>query len=273
MRISSGRTWHKNISLTNSNESAREFGAIKQGIRRFLSANSLFQSDVKCPRAATFCRRSHTGNKEKVQMQPFSSNYLCGFEVGKKSLFMLPTGVIQNLNCLSRHVAKSPVWWKVHKHGSPTQGTGEPERPSLRDLNPEQSGVHYPHSTTTERLDSILHPLPVMRLCSGSSAFALSPFRLRFVPNVCVPPFTRLLSGVVWVHLGSDSQIHSHSALPLGAVWDQRVQRIQQQVLHFYSLFHPWGPNQSERAKKAWWGGTNAFKVVRGVNELVNACA
>lgn len=51
--------------------------------------------------------------------------------------------------------------------------------------------------------------------------------------------------------LGSDSQIHSHSALPLGAVWDQRVQRNQQQVLHFYSRCYPWGLSQSERPKKA----------------------
>ncbi|KAI9521830.1 hypothetical protein NQZ68_003985 [Dissostichus eleginoides] len=47
-------------------------------------------------------------------------------------------------------------------------GTGEPVNRGvrLRELIPEQRGMHYPLSTTAERLDSILHPLPVMRLAA-----------------------------------------------------------------------------------------------------------
>lgn len=71
----------------------------------------------------------------------------------------------KNLKKPPCRLATSPVPCdgKVHKRGCPTQA---PENRSvrLRDLSPEQRGVHYPHSTTTERLDSILHPLPVMRL-------------------------------------------------------------------------------------------------------------
>lgn len=98
-------------------------------------------------------------------------------------------------------VPKSPVRFKVH--WSPTQA---PQNRSvrLREPNPEQRGAHYPHSTSTERPDSILHYLPVMRL-------SLSP------PDACRgrrarPSVQRALSAVVWVHLGA---IRGHTHTPL----------------------------------------------------------
>ena len=59
---------------------------------------------------------------------------------------------------------------KVQCDGKSTNAALQAQAPEnrgvcLRDLKPEQRGVHYPHSTTTERLDSILHPSAAHALC------------------------------------------------------------------------------------------------------------
>lgn len=155
----------------------------------------------------------------------------------------MPNGVLQNLDD-----CRAGLWPKVQCDVKSTNTALQTKHrrtgaSGTSDPNPELCSVHYLNSTTTERLDSFLHPLPVMR-----SAVK----RLRCVSFlVCA---SLRLPSLVWCGLcalGSDSQTHSHSALPLGAVWDQRVQRSQQQVLHFCSHFHPWGFSQSERQKKA----------------------
>lgn len=100
----------------------------------------------------------------KVQLELYSSNNLSGLEGEKKfsNKYCPPMSFKISITAEQACNHSSPVRWKVHKRESPTEA---PENRSvrLRDLNPEQRGVHYPHSTTTERLDSILQSLPVMR--------------------------------------------------------------------------------------------------------------
>lgn len=101
--------------------------------------------------------------RRKVQLEPCSSHYHCS-EGGNLSLNKYCPAIFKNLNnCWAGVKPEVHCDGKVHRHGSPTQA---PENRSarFRDLDPEQRGVHYPHSTTTERLVSILHPLPAMRL-------------------------------------------------------------------------------------------------------------
>lgn len=88
-------------------------------------------------------------------------------------------------------------------------------------------------------------------LAPQPSAVPLKSCRRVFFACVRVPPVlsSRVLSGLS--SLGRESQIHSHSDLPLGAVWDQRVRRSQQQVLHFYSRCHQWGFSQSQQTNAA----------------------
>lgn len=87
----------------------------------------------------------------------------------------------------------------------------------FRELRPEQRGVRYPRSTTTERPGSILHRPPLLGPAAERCAFKVPSARfflcLSARPSVLS---SRVLSGLS--SLGRESQMHSHSDLPLGAV-------------------------------------------------------
>lgn len=126
-------------------------------------------------------------------------------------------------------------------------GTGEPERPFTRAV-PGAARRALPalhkHGATWQ------HPSLSAGHAPWSEAPLFKSFRCVSFP-VCA---SLSVASLVWCGLsalGSDSQTHSHSALPLGAVWDQRVHGNQQQVLHFYRRCHACGFSQSERPQRA----------------------
>lgn len=132
--------------------------------------------------------------------------------------------------------------------------TGEPERPFTR---PEPGAARraLPALPALHNYGADWqHPSPAADHALCSRAPSLKSFQC----VSCLMCASLRLASLAWCGLsalGSDSQIHSHSDLPLGAVWDQRLQTSQQQVLHFYSLFHLWGLSQSQRRRKALRAG------------------
>lgn len=84
------------------------------------------------------------------------------------------------------------MWPEVQCDGKSTKAALQTQAPEnrgvcLRDLKPEQRGVHYPHSTTTERLDSILHPSAGHALCGEApclKSFRRVSFPKRVRPSV-----------------------------------------------------------------------------------------
>lgn len=182
-------------------------------------------------------------------------NHLFDFEGGYVSFKNTHSPPMSfKISTTARRTWKSPTWWKVHKRDLQNR---------LRELCPEQRGVHYPHSTTAERLDSIPHRLsltpcswaPCLKSCQG--VFVPKRARSSALPS-------RVCCGLSAQQ--SDSLMHQRSDLPLGAEWDQRVQRSQQQVLHFCSRYHQWGFSQSERTSQATEVGQTLFKVVQTID-------
>lgn len=67
----------------------------------------------------------------------------------------------------------------------------------FRELRPEQRGVRYPRSTTTERPGSILHRPPLLGPAAERCAFKVPSARFFFFACLRVPPSYRAVSSVV----------------------------------------------------------------------------
>lgn len=203
--------------------------------------------------------------RRRVQLEPCSSHCFCVSEEKNLSLNKYCPPIFKNLN--NRCAGVKPEVHcdgKVHEHGSPTQAPGN-RSARLRDLDPEQRGVHYPHSTTTERLVSIVHPLPVMRLAVTRGAVkSFQCVSLLMCASLRFSTESRLL----WSERFTDTL--SLSSAAWCCVRSTRPEKPATSFAFLQPL--PCMEPQPIRAKEeSFGGGTKAVKVVRRVNEIVNA--